>query len=86
MSRPAKLQINQRGAWRDALRFDFDALTDKSLFLDAAAEMARSTGQTGTTMRIVTDASHPEQLMAWDAESGWTKAAAGASSKHGATS
>lgn len=71
MSRPVKLQINQRGAWRDALRFDMATLADKSLFLDAAAEMVRSTGCLETTMRIVTVSSLPECLMYWNAERGW---------------
>lgn len=72
MSRAAKLQINQRGAWRDVMRFDIDKLADESEFLIGAAQMVCSSGQmSATTMRIVTDDSLPERLKSWSAESGW---------------
>jgi hypothetical protein len=73
MTRPAKLQVNQSGAWRDMLRFDVDAVSDNSmyLFLKAAAEMVRSTGQTGTTMRIVSDEVTPKRVLSWTAKTGW---------------
>lgn len=73
MTRPAKLQVNQSGSWRDALRFDVDAVSDNNmyLFLNAAAEMVRSTGQAGTTMRIVSDQSPPKRVLYWTAKSGW---------------
>lgn len=79
MTRPAKLQINQLGAWRDVMRFDLDTLADKSLFLDAAAEMVRSTGLTETTMRVVIDMNSylkpPVLLMTWGVAAGWEKVA-----------
>lgn len=73
MTRPAKLQINQRGAWRDALRFDVDAIDDNSMhvFLSAAVDMVRSIGQKGITMRIVSDQSPPKRVLSWTAERGW---------------
>lgn len=75
MSRAVKLQINQRGAWRDIMRFDIDRLADETEFLVGAAQMVCSSGQmASTTMRIVTDESLPERLKVWSAESGWKDA------------
>lgn len=70
MTRPAKLQINQSGAWRDVLRFDIDQLVNEAAFLEAADKMMRSTGSM-KTMRIVSDESLPGRLMYWNAEHGW---------------
>lgn len=75
MTRPAKLQINQRGAWRDVMRFDLDQMVAPDLFLETAAEMVRYSGQdANTTMRVVTDAALPQRVMDWDAEGGWQAA------------
>lgn len=75
MSRPVKLQINQKGAWRDVMTVDIDQMTDETSFLDGAAAMVRSSGNMErTTMRIVNADSPPVRLMTWDTESGWEKA------------
>lgn len=72
MSRLVKLQINQRGAWRDLLRIDADQIVDQSQFLAGAESMVCNSGAArGTTMRIVTDESVPNRLMAWDVATGW---------------
>lgn len=73
MSRPVKLQINQRGAWRDIMRVDIDQLADEAGFLAGAAQMVGSSGQKAA-LRIVTDESLPERLKVWSAESGWKDA------------
>jgi hypothetical protein len=81
MSRPAKLQINQRGAWRDALRFDFDQLLDEKQFLAVAAELVEYSGQEATTTLRIVSADNPSvRLMTWDAASGWEKATAATTS------
>lgn len=74
MTRPVKLQINQRGGWRDVMRVDIDQLVDEADFLDGAATMVIKSGKMySTSMRIVTDDSPPMRLMAWSAEGGWEK-------------
>lgn len=70
MTRPAKLQINQSGAWRDVMRFDIDKI-DEALFLEGAGAMVRNSGQDRTTMRIVTDEPIPGLLTYWKADRGW---------------
>lgn len=72
MSCPAKLQINQSGAWRDVLRFDIDQLVDEKQFLAVAAELVEYSGQEATTtMRIVTDEPLPGCIAHWSADGGW---------------
>lgn len=76
MTRPVKLQINQKGAWRDVMTVDIDQLVDEKQFLETAAEMVWYSGQeASTTMRLVTVASPPVRLMAWQAAGGWKKVA-----------
>lgn len=74
MTRPVKLQINQKGAWRDVMTVDIDQLVDEKQFLAVAAEMVEYSGQEATTtMRLVTTANPPVRLMSWSAAGGWEK-------------
>lgn len=74
MTRPAKLQINQRGAWRDVMTVDIDQLADEAGFLEGAAAMVRHSGNMErTTMRIVSADDPLVRLMGWRADSGWVK-------------
>jgi len=74
MTRPVKLQINQKGAWRDMMTVDIDQLVDEKQFLAVAAELVEYSGQEATTtMRIVTTASPLVCLMAWSTAGGWEK-------------
>lgn len=79
MSRPAKLQINQDGTWRDALSFDIDQLVSDAAFLEATDKMMNSIHCELCMMRIVAtkhsmhiDANLPifGILAIWD-ENGW---------------
>lgn len=76
MNRRVKLQINQRGAWRDVMCVETNKL-DSGAFLKGATAMVRASGNMDhTSMRIVTDDSPPVRMMTWSAAGGWVKATA----------
>jgi hypothetical protein len=71
MSRPCKLQINQRGAWRDVLTFDMD-LIDVEVLQIAATNLVRFANPDGNTkLRIVIADAFQTALIHWDAKTGW---------------
>lgn len=73
MTRPCKLQINQSGAWRDAIRFDLDDVDVEALQV-AAANLVQIAAPSGrTTLRIATADSLPMPLISWTAQKGWTE-------------
>lgn len=73
MTRPCKLQINQRGAWRDVIPFDMDEVDVSTLTVAAARLVSIADPSDRTTLRIVTSAcSQPLSLFHWDAKKGWT--------------
>lgn len=73
MNRRVKLQINQRGAWRDVMCVETSKL-DSGAFLKGAAAMVRASGNMDRTfMRIVTDDSPPVRMMNWNAADGWVR-------------
>lgn len=79
-SRPAQLQFNQSGAWRSALNFDAGEVPDE--FLQAADSLARLSGSTHCSMRVVRcepSSSGPtvatrDVLMSWTRAKGWVPA------------
>lgn len=73
MQRPAVLQVNQLGSWRNAITFDVDAFDERAT-LDAAEALARAIDPRGTIkLRIVaTDHQPGNVLMTWDMHKGWT--------------
>lgn len=74
MTRPCKLQINSKGAWRDVLRFDIDAV-DCVALMDAASNLLTIADPDGrSTLRIATADSFQHALTRWDAKKGWVDA------------
>jgi hypothetical protein len=71
VARPVKLQVNERGSWRDVVRFDAgnDFATEK--VMDAANSLGAACPS--TKYRIATDEALPQVLMYWKAETGWVK-------------
>lgn len=73
MSSPCKLQINSRGAWRDVLGFDSDAMRAEALQV-AASNLVMIADHSGrTTLRIVLADGLQTVLQHWTYEKGWTK-------------
>jgi len=74
MSRPCKLQINSRGAWRDVLAFDLDEV-DAETLQHAAANLVSIADPTGrVALRIATGDGLQRALIRWDAKKGWVDA------------
>lgn len=72
--RVVKLQINLRGAWRDALKFDLNEV-DGDDVKAAAAHLVRLADPSGKTMlRIAIADGLQTALMRWDAKNGWVVA------------
>ena len=71
MGRPCKLQFNARGAWRDVLQFDLDAVDDEALQVAAVKLLLLADPQGGTKARICMADSFQSVLLYWDAKSGW---------------
>jgi hypothetical protein len=74
MTRPCKLQINSKGAWRDVLNFDLDVV-DVEALQHAAVNLVTIADPDGrTTLRIATADSFQHALVRWDAKKGWVDA------------
>lgn len=72
--RKVKLQLNNKGAWRDVLPFDIDAVNSDEV-QDAAAQLVRAADPSGNTrLRIVIADSLQTALVRWDAKNGWKTA------------
>lgn len=72
--RKVKLQINQKGAWRDVLPFDIDVVNSDEV-QDAAAVLVRAADPSGNTrLRIVIADSLQTALVRWDEKNGWKTA------------
>ena len=74
MSRPCKLQINTKGAWRDALSFDIDQVDAEALQVAAANLLVIADPLGRTTLRIVMADSLQTALLHWTAAKGWVEA------------
>jgi len=74
MSRPCKLQLNNKGAWRDVLPFDLDVVNSDEV-QEAAAMLVSAADPSGNTrLRIVIADSLQTALVRWDATHGWKDA------------
>lgn len=72
--RNVKLQLNNKGAWRDVLPFDIDAV-DSGAVQVAAADLVMAADPSGNTrLRIVIADSLQTALTRWDAARGWRTA------------
>ncbi len=74
MSRPCKLQINAKGAWREVLAFDIDAVDAEALQVAAANLMLIADPAGRKTLRIVMADGLQTALLRWTAENGWVEA------------
>ncbi|HRP19367.1 MAG TPA: hypothetical protein PK925_01960 [Alicycliphilus sp.] len=74
MKKPAMLQINARGSWRNVCEFDVADADATDRIMDAAAVLATySTDQ--PSVRVVKDVGgYAEPLMRWSQDGGWRKA------------
>ena len=76
MARPAMLQINQAGSWRNVIHFDvdtanYDAMEDAAANLVLLADGPDSTA----TLRTVNPTTQPPTaLRRWNAREGWRNA------------
>jgi hypothetical protein len=68
--KPAKLQVNTSGAWKDVVRFDAAdvAATDR---VTDAAEALGQVGAGAITFRLVSDEALPRVLFRWTHAAGW---------------
>lgn len=74
MSRPCKLQVNAKGAWREVLAFDIDAVDAEALQVAAANLMLIADPAGRKTLRIVMADGLQTALLRWSAEKGWVEA------------
>jgi len=74
MSRPSKLQINTKGAWRDVLTFDLDTVDAEALQVAAANLVVIADPDGRTALRIATADAFQRALIRWDAKKGWVDA------------
>ena len=69
-ARPAKLQVNTNGAWKDVIRFEAGMDVMVSEVMDAAERLGR-TDSGRATFRVVIDDALSTVLYRWSTESGW---------------
>lgn len=70
MNKPAMLQINTSGAWRNVVPFDVADENSTNLIMEAAATLAAH-GDGEPTVRIVSRKDgYAEPLMCWERKSG----------------
>ncbi|MES2948662.1 MAG: hypothetical protein V4858_08980 [Pseudomonadota bacterium] len=74
MSRSCKLQINAKGAWRDALSFDIDQVDGEALQVAAANLVLIANPSGKTTLRIAVADGLQTALLHWSAKNGWVEA------------
>ena len=72
-TRPAKLQVNTAGAWKDVVRFDASLDIMAAEVMDAADRLGRADGGR-VTFRVCIDDAFSTTLYRWDVERGWKEA------------
>lgn len=75
MTKPVRLQFNQKGAWRNALDFDAANETTAAEVQHHAAMLAWCTA---ARARIVTTDGAQTALAHWTQETGWVNSSTGA--------
>lgn len=68
--KPAKLQVNTSGAWKDVVRFDGDDVAETDKVTDAAEALGQ-VGAGAITFRLVSDEALPRVLFRWAYPAGW---------------
>jgi len=74
MTRPCKLQINTKGAWRDVLTFDLDTVDVEALQIAASNLVVIADPDGRTALRIATADGFQHALIRWDAKKCWVNA------------
>lgn len=69
-AKPAKLQLNNSGAWKDVVRFDAADTEQTDAVTDAAEALGQVPGNR-LTFRLVKDDGTGEVLMYWTAQEKW---------------
>lgn len=83
MKKPARLELNNSGAWKLIARFDVDQADATDEIMNAAEALAKAVNDPAcgrrslVTLRISTDDALPQVLMRWSDERGWYDAATG---------
>ncbi|KPU91117.1 hypothetical protein APR50_17290 [Variovorax paradoxus] len=70
LKKPAKLQVNTSGAWKDVVRFDATDVAETDRVTDAADELGQ-VGAGAITFRLVSDEALPRVLFRWTHPVGW---------------
>nr|WP_295782148.1 hypothetical protein [Rhodoferax sp.] len=74
MSRPCKLQLNAKGAWREVLAFDIDQVDVEELQVAAANLVLIADLSRRTSLRVVMADGLQTPLLHWTAKHGWVDA------------
>jgi hypothetical protein len=69
--KPAMLQINARGAWRNVCRFDVADKAAADQVMEAAATIAEHSIDKPTLRVVKDEGGYAVPLMSWKRESGW---------------
>ena len=71
MSKPATLQINARGSWRNVCNFDVADPEACNNVMEAGATIATYSTEKSAVRVIRNESGNPEPLMYWTPEAGW---------------
>jgi|GEM_PF-6897688 len=74
MSKPAMLQINARGSWRNVCEFDVADRDATDRIMEAAAVLATYSIDKPTVRVVKDEAGYAMPLMRWSPDLGWRKA------------
>ena len=74
MSKPAMLQINARGSWRNVCQLDVADADATDRIMEAAAVLATYSTDKPAVRVVKEEAGYPMPLMRWTQDSGWRKA------------
>lgn len=70
-AKPATLQINSRGAWRNVCDFDVADEAATSHVLDAAATLVTYSLGKASARIVKVEGGYPAPLMVWSPKDGW---------------
>ena len=74
MNKPAMLQINTRGSWRNVCEFDVNDADATDRIMEAAAVLAAYSTEKPSVRVVKDEAGYAMPLMRWTQDHGWIKA------------
>ncbi|ADU99789.1 hypothetical protein [Alicycliphilus denitrificans] len=74
MSKPAMLQINARGSWRNVCEFDVADADATDRIMEAAATLAAYSTDKPSVRVVKDEAGYAVPLMRWTQDGGWRRA------------